>query len=99
MPGLLPFRMGAFMVAAEARVPVIPVAVRGARGTLRDGSWFPRRMQISVTVLPAINADGSDWSAAIRLRDQVRAAMLDGTGEPDLAHETSKYENLKHKKE
>jgi acyl carrier protein len=97
MPGLLPFRMGAFMVAAEARVPVVTAAIRGARGTLRDHSWFPRRMTLSVTIKPAIEADGNDWSAAIRLRDETRAAMLEATGEPDLAHETSKYEALKHK--
>jgi 1-acyl-sn-glycerol-3-phosphate acyltransferase len=96
MPGLLPFRMGGFMVAAEARVPVVPVAIRGARATLREGSWFPRRVRLSVIVQPAIPADGSDWSAAIRLRDQARVAMLEATGEPDLAHETSKYESLKH---
>jgi acyl carrier protein len=99
MPGLLPFRMGAFMVAAEARAPVVPVAIRGARGTLRDGSWFPRRMTLTVTVQPTITVDGSDWSAAIRLRDQVRVSMLEATGEPDLAHETTKYESLKHNKD
>jgi len=96
MPGLLPFRMGAFMVAAEARVPVIPVAIRGGRSTLREGSWFPRRSALSVTVLPAVEADGSDWSGALRLRDLARTAMLEGTGEPDLAHETTRIDILKH---
>ncbi|MBT4965278.1 MAG: AMP-binding protein [Alphaproteobacteria bacterium] len=99
MPGLLPFRMGAFMVGAEARVPVVPVAIRGARGTLRDGSWFPRRMDLSITVLPPISAQGNDWSAAIQLRDQVRVGMLEATAEPDLAHETTRYEALKHNRE
>ena len=31
MPGLLPFRMGAFTIAAEAGVAVLPVAFRGLR--------------------------------------------------------------------
>ena len=30
-PGLRPFHMGAFVVAAEAGVPVVPVAIRGTR--------------------------------------------------------------------
>jgi hypothetical protein len=29
--------------------------------------------------------DGDDWAAAIRLRDRVRAEILQSCGEPDLA--------------
>jgi len=43
IPGLAPFHLGAFTVAAEAGVPVIPVAIRGTRSILRPESWFPRR--------------------------------------------------------
>ena len=50
MPGLMPFQMGAFVAAAEAGVPVVPVAIRGTRSILREGSWFPRRGAITVTV-------------------------------------------------
>jgi hypothetical protein len=35
----------------------------------------------------AVRADGSDFSAAVRLRDAVRARMLALSGEPDLALE------------
>jgi hypothetical protein len=37
MPGLLPFHMGAFVAAAEAGVPVVPVTIRGTRSLLRAG--------------------------------------------------------------
>jgi 1-acyl-sn-glycerol-3-phosphate acyltransferase len=33
-PGVLPFRLGAFKAAAEARCPVVPVAIRGTRAIL-----------------------------------------------------------------
>ncbi|MDA1133218.1 MAG: AMP-binding protein, partial [Proteobacteria bacterium] len=42
MPGLLPFRMGAFQVAAATGAPVQPVGLRGLRAMLRSGGWFPR---------------------------------------------------------
>lgn len=42
VPGLLPFKMGTFATALEAHLPVVPIAIRGAREILRDGSWFPR---------------------------------------------------------
>src|SRR3989337_3028928 len=40
-PGLMPFKMGAFQVAAEAGVPVVPIAIIGTRSALRGGNWFP----------------------------------------------------------
>ena len=43
MPGLQAFHMGAFVVAARAGVPVVPVGVQGTRAILRAGQWFPRR--------------------------------------------------------
>ncbi len=81
--GLLPFRMGAFAVAAQAVVPVVPVVIRGARSMMRDGSWFPRHVPISITVGKSIAPEGSDWAAAVKLRDVVRAEILRGCGEPD----------------
>ena len=84
MPGLLDFRMGAFLAAAQAGAPVVPVIIRGTRSMLRAGSWFPRRGRLEVIVEPPIQPDGDDWSAAVRLRDAARAVMLRCCGEPDL---------------
>ncbi len=84
-PGLLPFRMGTFAVAVDAGVPVVPVALRGTRGIFRGDTFFPRRGEISMTVLPPVSPDGSGWHAGVRLRDAVRAAILERCGEPDLA--------------
>ena len=88
MPGLLPFRMGAFVIAAQAGVPVVPVTLRGTRSVLRDGQWLIRRGRISVTFSAPVAPQGSDWSAAIRLRDATRAEILRLCGEPDLGEET-----------
>ena len=83
--GLLPFRMGAFVIAAQTGVPLLPASIRGARSVLRDGSWFARRGTIVVNLAPPLAAAGSDWNAAVALRDAARAEILRRCGEPDLA--------------
>jgi 1-acyl-sn-glycerol-3-phosphate acyltransferase len=83
-PGLRPFRMGAFVAAAAARTPVVPVAIRGTRSVLRDGQWRPRPGLVRVIVTPPLAPDGSDWAAAVRLRERARSAILAACGEPDV---------------
>jgi acyl carrier protein len=84
-PGLMEFRTGAFQVAAQAGIPVVPVAIRGARSVLRDGTWYLRRGAVALSFAPPVQPEGSDWNAAVRLRDQVRAEILKRCGESDLA--------------
>jgi acyl carrier protein len=83
--GLLPFRSGAFQTAVQAQIPVVPVALRGVRSVLRDGTWYLRRAPVSVTVGAPIAPQGTDWNATLKLRDRVRAEILKHCGEPDLA--------------
>jgi 1-acyl-sn-glycerol-3-phosphate acyltransferase len=83
-PGLLPFRMGTFAVAVDAGVPVVPVAISGTRALLRGGTWLLRHGRVAVAVAPAVRPEGSGWHAGIQLRDQVRAAIRERGGEPDL---------------
>ena len=87
MAGLLGFHVGSFLVAVEAGIPVVPIVISGTRSALRGSQWFPRPSNIDVHIGKAVRADGSDFSAAIRLRDAVRARMLALSGEPDLALE------------
>jgi 1-acyl-sn-glycerol-3-phosphate acyltransferase len=86
-PGLRPFRMGAFVVAAEAGVPVVPAAFRGTRSVLREGEWIFRRREVRVVFGASIAPGGTDWAAAVALRDAARAHILRHCGEPDLADE------------
>lgn len=87
MPGLLEFRLGAFLVAAETGVEVLPVIVRGTRSVLRGDQWFPRFGRIYVHVARPVRAGGTDFAAAVSLRDDVRAAILRECGEPHLSRE------------
>jgi len=87
MPGLLPFRLGAFLVAARAGVPVIPVTIKGTRMILRSDQWFPRRAPISVHIGKPVRAEGADFRSAIKLRNECRDVIQQASGEPDLSYE------------
>ena len=83
--GLSEFYLGAFKVAAEADLPVVPGSIRGTRTMFRGGQWFPRWTPVSVTIENPIMPSGKDFASVLRLRDEVRKAVLAGCGEPDLA--------------
>ncbi len=94
MPGLLPFRLGAFETAAEANLNVVPIAIRGTRSILRADSWFPRpgkvRVKIGAPIQPdslAMEDTNNQWQRTIALRNQARTWILRYCGEPDLKHE------------
>jgi len=84
-PGLRPFHMGAFVIAAETGAAVVPVAFRGSRSVLRAEEWIFRRGPVRATFGAPIRPEGSDWGAAVRLREAARAEILRHCGEPDLA--------------
>jgi 1-acyl-sn-glycerol-3-phosphate acyltransferase len=82
--GLREFHLGAFHVAAETGLSVVPVAVRGTRSILRSDQWRIRRGDITVRIGPALAAGGSDFAAALDLRNRARRSILAHCGEPDL---------------
>lgn len=83
-PGLRPFHMGAFLAAAQAALPVVPIAIRGTRAVLPGGGWRPRRGAVTITIGVPLRPAGSDWNAALALRDAARAHILHYCGEADL---------------
>jgi len=82
-PGLRAFHLGGFMAATRGGLPVVPIAIRGARQILPAHVWLPRRGDLEVEVLPAIAPAARNGDAARQLRDAVRAAVLARCGEPD----------------
>ena len=82
--GLSGFYLGAFKVAAEAGLPVLPGAIRGTRSLLRSDQWYPRRTAVTVEIGAPVMPSGTDFASVLRLRDEVRRSMLSRCGEPDL---------------
>ncbi|HEV2621817.1 MAG TPA: 1-acyl-sn-glycerol-3-phosphate acyltransferase [Frateuria sp.] len=89
MPGLVHFRLGAFVAAAEAGMPVIPVALRGTRAVLRDDEWLPHPGAIVVTFAAAIHPRTTTdaWTEALWLAAEARKPILEHCGEPDAGGE------------
>lgn len=91
--GVLPFHLGAFIVAAEKNMPVIPVTIKGTRSILRPGSWRLHRGDVTVVIgepilpEPEREIGDSTWLNSIRLSDLARQEILKHIQEPDLALE------------
>lgn len=74
-PGLRAFHMGAFISAARAEAPVVPVAIQGTRSILCPGRCFPRHGAVRVTVESPIRPEGTGWAAAVHARQAAQAAI------------------------
>jgi 1-acyl-sn-glycerol-3-phosphate acyltransferase len=92
-PGLRPFHLGAFVAAANNRLPVVPVAIQGTRGILTGDNWKSRPGSVHITVgapidtLALSNEVDSDLDLALQLRAMAREHILAHCGEADLGHE------------
>jgi 1-acyl-sn-glycerol-3-phosphate acyltransferase len=82
-PGLLPFRLGAFRLAAERGLPIVPVAITGTRRALPAHATLPRPARLEVRILPPINPGEAPDPAT--LRDHARQTLADDLGEPLLS--------------
>jgi 1-acyl-sn-glycerol-3-phosphate acyltransferase len=74
---LLPFRDGAFRVAIETGLPVLPIAVAGTRNALAKGSWLFNRARAEARVLAPIETAGLTMAELPRLRDDVRSRIIE----------------------
>lgn len=86
--GLRPFQLGAFRAAVKTGRPIVPVALRGARRFLQDGTFLPKPSRIDVTVCPALfpspDSVGREWAEVLRLRDETRRIICSHSGEPPV---------------
>jgi 1-acyl-sn-glycerol-3-phosphate acyltransferase len=69
---LLPFKSGAFRLAIEAQVPVLPVAVSGTGDGMPKGSPWVRPARCMARILEPAETAGMGEADVARLRDLVR---------------------------
>jgi 1-acyl-sn-glycerol-3-phosphate acyltransferase len=84
LSGVRPFRMGAFVAAAAAGLPVVPIGLRGTRDVLRVDEWMPRRAGVTVAIGKPLPPHGSDWEAAVDLSRRTREAIVALSGDPAI---------------
>ncbi|MBI3181599.1 MAG: 1-acyl-sn-glycerol-3-phosphate acyltransferase [Myxococcales bacterium] len=78
---LLPFKRGAFRLAIEEQLPLVPVLIEGTRGLIvGDGPWLRPKCHIRVSVMPPIppEALGTDDGA---LAERVRGLYARALGQ------------------
>jgi 1-acyl-sn-glycerol-3-phosphate acyltransferase len=81
-PGqLLPFKKGAFYMAVEAGVPVVPVAIKHTDELMGKGTGMARPGTVEMVILPPIPTDGLARDADIKqLSVRVNALVAEELG-------------------
>jgi 1-acyl-sn-glycerol-3-phosphate acyltransferase len=69
---LLPFKKGGFIMAIGAQVPIVPVAVRGGRDSMRKGSPLVYPAKVTVRIGEPIPTAGLTFNDKDDLIDRVR---------------------------
>jgi 1-acyl-sn-glycerol-3-phosphate acyltransferase len=69
---LLPFKDGAFRLAIDSQVPILPIAVSGTRHCMAKHSFRFRPARAKARVLPPVSTEGMTLADVPALRDKVR---------------------------
>jgi len=72
---LAPFKAGSFLLAIEAKLPIVPVSVDGTRLVMHKGELTTRPGAVTLTLHPPVETEALDVSAARDLAEQVRGVV------------------------
>jgi 1-acyl-sn-glycerol-3-phosphate acyltransferase len=72
---LLPFKKGGLIMAIQAQVPVVPVAIQGGRAAMRKGSAFVRPVRVSVRIGQPVQTNGLSTADRDAVATRVRAEV------------------------
>jgi 1-acyl-sn-glycerol-3-phosphate acyltransferase len=81
---LLPFKKGAFYMAVDAGVPIVPVSIDGAHLAMPRGQMRLRRVPIRITIHEPIPTAGLSQADVPRLLEEARAAVASAVAEEAL---------------
>jgi 1-acyl-sn-glycerol-3-phosphate acyltransferase len=70
-----PFKAGSFLLAIEAKLPIVPVSVDGTRFVMHKGELTTRPGAVRLTLHPPVETEALDVSAARDLAEQVRGVV------------------------
>jgi 1-acyl-sn-glycerol-3-phosphate acyltransferase len=75
---LQPFKKGAFAMAIEAGVPVVPVSIAGTYRLLRRGEWIVRPGEVALRFGPAVDASAYTINQRAELLARVESLVAAG---------------------
>jgi 1-acyl-sn-glycerol-3-phosphate acyltransferase len=81
--GIRPFKLGAFKLASDEGLLLVPLALSGTRRLLRDGTFVPRRVPIQVEVGEPIAVEPS-FAGIQKRKEETAEALSRLVGEPRL---------------
>jgi 1-acyl-sn-glycerol-3-phosphate acyltransferase len=83
--GFLPFKKGAFYMAAQAGVPIVPVAIKNTDSLMGKGTGQARTGTIEMVLLPPVNTEGMAGDVEVQgLIDRVQKTIAKELGINEL---------------
>jgi 1-acyl-sn-glycerol-3-phosphate acyltransferase len=79
------FKKGSFLVAIDAKLPVVPVSISGSRHIMPKGRLMVCPGEVQLTVHAPIATETVQRGEVIAFGDQVREVVVRGVGEQEAA--------------
>ena len=74
------FKKGSFLVAVDARLPVVPVSIRGSRHVMQKGELMVRPGEVELTVHPPIPTEGVPRDEVLPFAARVQQIITQAAG-------------------
>ncbi len=89
-PRLAPFKKGAFHLALQAGVPVVPIVIRNAGDVAPKGDFVFRAAMVDVEILPPVDTSGWQVETMDEHVAEVRAMFLQAMGQNERVASSAK---------
>jgi 1-acyl-sn-glycerol-3-phosphate acyltransferase len=75
------FKRGAFLIATDLQLPVVPVTIDGSYTTLTKGNWFVKPNRLKLIIHPPLSTQGLSDSDIPGLLEQTRRVIAESLNE------------------
>ena len=75
------FKAGAFLLAKDAGVPILPIVLDGTNRVVRNGFWMNWHNRITIKVLPPVPAKELEERSVKEVMAEVHDRMVDALAE------------------
>jgi 1-acyl-sn-glycerol-3-phosphate acyltransferase len=79
------FKKGSFMVAIDAKLPVVPVSISGSRHIMAKGRLMVRPGEVQLTIHAPISTEALRRNELIEFGERVRELVVGGVDGPETA--------------